>query len=280
MHETNTLKKTESLDALNGHVRACTLTERPHQRYLLYCPRKVHAHTPIMVAVHGISRNGREQIEQFRTLAGRYQAILLAPLFTKPHFKDYQRLGRVGRGERADLALAQMIHEVTQITGARLQPVYLFGFSGGGQFAHRFAMAWPQHVARLAIGAAGWYTWPDPSRKYPYGVRETDALPGLVFDPREFLRIPALVMVGEWDAERDPGLNRAPHIDRRQGTTRIERGKRWVAAMKDAAAAHGCDTEYRFELLPSCGHSFVENMARGNMGERVFEFFFGHKEEQ
>ncbi|HFD92721.1 MAG TPA: hypothetical protein ENJ22_05475 [Gammaproteobacteria bacterium] len=280
MHDSNTLETMGTLDSLKGRTRAYALMDHPEQRYLLYCPQNLHADTPMVVAVHGISRNGREQIEQFQDLAERYQAILLAPLFTKPHFKDYQRLGRVGRGERADLALAQMIHEATQITDTRLQPVYLFGYSGGGQFAHRFAMAWPQHVARLAIGAAGWYTWPDLSRKYPYGVRETDALPGVVFDPAAFLNIPTLVMVGEWDAERDPGLNRAPHIDRRQGTTRIERGKRWVAAMKDAAAAYGYDTEYRFELLPSSGHSFLENMARGNMGERVFEFFFGHKEEQ
>lgn len=280
MLDNTTLKTSDTLDTHAERAKAYALMEHPEQRYLLYCPQTVHADTPMVVTVHGISRNGREQIEQFRAWADRHQAVLLAPLFTKPAFKDYQRLGRIGRGERADLALTQMIGEASRTLGLKEQPVFLFGYSGGGQFAHRFAMACPHRVARIAIGAAGWYTYPDLSRKYPYGIRETDALPGVVFDPAEFLRIPALVMVGEWDAERDPGLNRAPHIDRRQGTTRIERGKRWVEAMKNAAAGYGCHTDYRFEVLPSSGHSFLENMQQGNMGERVFEFFFEHKEEQ
>ncbi len=280
MLDDTALKISDTADTQRERPRVHALMEHPEQRYLLYRPQNVCADSPMVVTVHGISRNGREQIEQFQAWADRYQVILLAPLFTKPVFKDYQRLGRVGRGERADLALAQMISEAADITGTEQRRVFLFGYSGGGQFAHRFAMAHPQQVARIAIGAAGWYTYPDQTRKYPYGVRDSDALPGLVFDPAEFLQVPALVLVGEWDAERDPGLNRAPHIDRRQGTTRIERGRRWVEAMNKAASSYGYDTDYCFEILPSSGHSFLENMQQGKMGERIFEYFFGHKEEQ
>ncbi len=270
---------TQVQDAPQQRIEICTLRGHPQQRYLRYRPKKLHADTPLVITVHGISRNGREQIEQFLPWAERHQTAVLAPLFTKPVFRDYQRLGRLGRGERADLALIRMIDQTVEALGLHPHKVYLFGYSGGGQFVHRFAMAHPQRVAKIAVGAAGWYTYPDPTRKFPFGIRETQALPGVNFDACAFLRIPALVLVGERDAERDPALNRAPHIDRRQGTTRIERGQRWIEAMREAARAHGHDTEYRFELLPDSGHSFLENMQRGGMGDRVYEFFFEHPEE-
>jgi hypothetical protein len=254
------------------------LWQHPQHSYFLFIPSVVHTGTPLVVTVHGIARKAREQIEQFRAWAERYQAILLAPLFSKVHFRDYQRLGRVGRGQRADLALEQMITEAANLTGIRHQKAFMFGYSGGGQFVHRFAMAYPHKVERIAIGAAGWYTYPDLTRRYPYGIQESDALPGLIFNPAGFLKIPALVVVGEWDNERDPGLNQARHIDRRQGITRIERGKRWTAAMRDAATKYGFNTDYRFEVLPASGHSFMENMQCGNLGQRIFKFFFEHPE--
>lgn len=269
-----------SVDQWQKRVETRSLQGHPKQRYLIYRPQSLDEHAPLAIAVHGISRNGKEQIEQFRSWADRYQTAILAPLFIKPVFKDYQRLGRAGRGERADLALLQMIDEATAALRIRKQPVYLFGYSGGGQFAHRFAMAHPQQVARIAIGAAGWYTYPDPTRKFPHGVLDTEALPGVTFEPAAFLRIPALVMVGELDKERDASLNRSLHIDRRQGATRIARGRRWVEAMRQAAAAFGYETDYRFVMLPDSGHSFLENMQKGNMGKHVFQFFFGQDIEE
>ena len=45
--------------------------------------------------------------------------------------------------------------------------VDLVGFSGGAQFAHRFAMLYPGCVRRVVVAAAGWYTYIDPSRPFP-----------------------------------------------------------------------------------------------------------------
>ncbi len=262
-----------------GRLTTHVLEDRPGQRYLLYRPAGMHAHSPLVIVVHGISRNGREQVESFRREAERHDAVLLAPLFTRPEFRDFQRLGRRGRGVRADLALLDMIQAVRRMTGIAASPGFLFGYSGGGQFVHRFAMAWPDQVARIAVGAAGWYTFPDLSRRYPYGLRDSDALPGVRFDLAAILRIPALVLVGEWDTERDPAFKRAPHLDRIQGLTRIERGRRWATAMREAARQRNLQTVYRFEILPRCGHSFRDNMRQG-MGKRVFDFFFQTEEEQ
>jgi pimeloyl-ACP methyl ester carboxylesterase len=152
--------------------------------------------------------------------------------------------------------------------------LYLFGYSGGGQFVHRYTLAHPERVAAVAIGAAGWYTFPDESQDYPWGIRETAALPGARFDPESFLRVPACVLVGENDTRRDRELNQSHRLDRQQGQTRLERGRRWVDAMRAAARARGLDTAYRFEVLPDSAHSFTRSDRHGKITARAFRCLF------
>ena len=54
-------------------------------------------------------------------------AILVAPLFAAEQHPDYQRLGRVGRGKRADIALNLIVAEVAAITGASAERFCIFG---------------------------------------------------------------------------------------------------------------------------------------------------------
>lgn len=258
-----------------GTVVLRQLGEDPGQLYFLYRPRSMACTTRVFVSIHGISRNAREHAIRFKKLAERYGTVIVAPLFHYSRFPDYQRLGLSGRGLRADLALERIIAEAEQLTGAdgrRL--LYLFGYSGGGQFVHRYAMLHPERVARVAIGAAGWYTFPDPGRRYPRGLRPRTGLGDLRLIPGEFLSIPACVLVGERDQRLDPELNQSPRINRQQGLTRLERGRRWTEAMRGAARAHGMNTPYSFHVLPGSGHSFTQCMKRGKMGRLIFRFLF------
>jgi hypothetical protein len=83
------------------------------------------------------------------------------------------------------------------------------------------------------------------------------------------------VLVGEADIERDEELNQSRRLDRQQGATRVERGQRWVEAMRLAARASGLDTEYRFELFPDSDHSFTRSARNGKITARVFRYLFG-----
>ena len=136
--------------------------------------------------------------------------------------------------------LDRVLMETRQITGARSGRILLFGYSGGGQFGHRYMMAHPDAVERLVVGAAGWYTFPDPTREYPLGVKASASLPGVTFFSARFLMVPTCVLVGEADTARDADFNQDAEVDAQQGTTRLERGRRWVAAMSAAAAAAHC----------------------------------------
>jgi len=247
------------------------------QPYFLYVPQRGGANAPVFVTVHGISRNAREHAERFASFAERYGVVLIAPYFSKYRFPDYQRLGREGKGARADLALDRIVDDVGRLTGAQTGKLFLFGYSGGAQFVHRYTLAHPERVAKVVLGAPGWYTFPDPTLKYPKGIAPAKSLPGVAFDPAAFLAIPTCVLVGERDVRQDVALNKSPKIAQQQGSTRLERGEHWIAAMARAAEAQGLKTSYTFHTLPRSRHSYTQSMVRGGMGEMVFDCLFGNE---
>lgn len=259
-----------------GVVLHRTLESDPRQAYFLYVPHGGGDGAKIFVAVHGISRNAEEHAQRFAPFAEQYGVVMIVPYFPADRFPDYQRLGREGKGERADLVLKEIVREVASLTGARARRLYLFGYSGGAQFVHRYMLAYPGRVARAVLGAPGWYTFPDANLKYPKGIRGSNSLPNVQFDPARFLTIPVCVLVGERDHRRDAELKKSPQIDLRQGATRLERGRRWVDAMTDQAQARGLATPYVFHTLPRSPHSFTRSMRRGGMGERTFNFLFAN----
>lgn len=254
-----------------GAVVVRTLPGDPPLTYHLYVPRSGGQGAPLFVDVHGNGRGVAQHASLFAPFAERAGAVLLTPLFPADRFPDFQRLGRAGRGARADLALQRLIADVGALTGARTDKLYLSGYSGGAQFVHRYTMAYPQQVARFVAGAAGWYTFPDPALEFPSGIRSTPDLPGLVFDPERFLRVPGCVLVGDRDINRDPDLNQRPEVDAQQGLNRLERGRRWVAAMQAAAGARGSRTQYTFHALAGCPHSFSQCMTRGGLGDKTID---------
>ena len=257
-----------------GTVARLTLNGRPRQIYYLYVPHRIKQPARLFVTVHGISRNAREHAERFAPLAEQQGVVLVAPRFARRRFANYQRLAPNARGQRPDWMFDRIIAEVRELVDLPQSPLYLFGYSGGGQFVHRYAMAHPTRVARAVIGAAGWYTFPDPRARYPRGLRFRAGDTPL-FEGADFLKIPMAVIVGGADVERDPALNQSPRIDRQQGVNRRERGQRWVVAMHEAAQARGLETRYQFQVLPNVGHDFTSAMVSGGMGETVFDYLFG-----
>jgi poly(3-hydroxybutyrate) depolymerase len=255
--------------------RTLTLANGSNARYFLYVPPSVAPHPPLFVTVHGISRNAREHARLFAPFADRYGVVVLAPLFPAQTYSDYQRLGRKGDAENAGRVLEAMVDEVGKLTGAETERFFLFGYSGGGQFAHRYAMAHPERVGAYAVGAAGWYTFPDLQLTYPRGLKPSKAMPDLQMVPKRFLAIPATVLVGDRDTHPGTALRKTNKVNGQQGASRLERGQRWVAAMQQAAQDQGLTGSFDFVALPKCGHSFRHCMQRGDMGGAVFDHLFG-----
>ncbi len=253
-----------------GEVVEASLTGRLSLDYFLFVPADAPRDAPLLVTIHGISRNAREHAESFAPLAARYGFIVVAPRFEEGRYDDYQRLGRRGRGPRADAALDHLIDELER-RGLASGELFLFGYSGGAQFVHRYVMAHPERVRAGIVASAGWYTFPDPTVDYPYGIRLDAELPDVRLRPEAFLRVPMLAVVGDDDRERDESLRRSAALDRQQGKNRVERAKRWVRAMRTAARERDMHPRVDLALLEDAGHSFEESMQAG-LGERVFGY--------
>jgi pimeloyl-ACP methyl ester carboxylesterase len=257
-----------------ARIERRVLQADPGQEYFVYIPETSAPGAPMLVAVHGISRNAREIAKLFSAHADTLGVVVVAPLFSIDRFADYQRLGRPTRSLRADLVLDSIVHEVAWLSGASTAQLYLFGYSGGAQFVHRYAMAYPHRIARCVIASAGWYTYPDPRQRFPYGIRPSKDLPSLSFDPEEFLRVPMHVIVGAKDVTKK-GLRDSRRVNRQQGLTRVERAKNWVEVMRAAALAYHCKPQVEFESIPGGHHSFRFLMERCQLGDRVFRALFG-----
>lgn len=236
----------------------------------LAVPRQPDPGAPLLVAVHGIRRGAEEQAELFAARAAALGRTVVAPLFDATHWSGYQRLGGARPADMALTELLQTLRDDGLDAPARFD---LFGFSAGAQFAHRYAMLHPEHIARLSVAAAGWYTFPDAAA-FPYGL----ATPAGRTDGRgramqaalgRFLRLPIRVHVGALDNRRDPNTRRGVAIDRQQGLHRRERAARWVEALQLAAAVRGIRADVRLSVLHDVGHDFRACMQHAGLADRV-----------
>ena len=90
-------------------------------------PKNVVA-SRVLVLVHGISRNAEHMLRSFSNLARRNNYTLIVPYFDRVNYPDYQRLGRHGRGHRADRTLNKILDTFFACDSEK---AHIFGFSGG-----------------------------------------------------------------------------------------------------------------------------------------------------
>ncbi|MHB1133365.1 MAG: alpha/beta hydrolase, partial [Chloroflexota bacterium] len=125
-------------------------------------------------------------------------------------------------------------------TGLRLEPrALLYGFSRGAQYAHRFALAYPEKVAGVAAMAAGTYTlpqttWQDPdgtatTLNMPYGVADLQSYSGLPFRVEPLRQVSFWIAVGSSDHQAQD----VPRSwDKYIGDCRVDRATSFVDALE------------------------------------------------
>ncbi len=229
--------------------------------YCLYVPK---SHTrdgtntyPLIVAVHGTERGATEYRDGFSEFAETHQAIVLAPLFPANLFfigdlENYKLLH--AGGVRFDLALLSMIDEAAARYRMDADKFLMFGFSGGGHFAHRFLYTHPDRLKGVCIGAPGVVTLANPNLKYPLGLNGMADFLGGPIQPENIPDVPIHCVVGAEDTYTrgitvlegsevfwTPGINDT-------GLTRIDRLNTLAQSLRDA----GCDVT--MEIVPGCGH--------------------------
>lgn len=248
-------------------------TERPHPpvSYRTYVPEQPSGH-PALVLVHGRARAAAALFRAFLPMAAARNVPLLVPTYSRTRYHHYQQLSGVQGPLAARGALLAMLEDARPSLGSSVDKIDLLGFSGGAQFAHRFAMLTASRVRRLVVASAGWYTYLTPGRPFPLGTGGSTLSGGLPVDVESFLRIPVHVLVGALDVEPGPGLRTSQAINRVQGEDRVIRALRWLDHLEEQAYAQGLRPSVSFDLMPETGHSFTQAVFTGGLVGRAFEF--------
>jgi predicted peptidase len=210
--------------------------------YCLYVPRNLRTErAPLVVMQHGTARTAANYRDHLRPFADLIDPDDLHNF----KFLEFQ-------GIRFDLALLAIVDEVAErfpVDGGRF---YLHGFSGGGQFAHRFAYVHPKRLAGLSIGAPGRITELDDSLPWWLGTHGVEERFGHPVDVDALRRVPVQMVVGADDIEtweiNNPGEANWMDGVEKTGDTRIER----LRTLRRSFVAHGIAV--RFDLVPGVAH--------------------------
>ena len=214
----------------------------PRFGYCLYVPPDIaEAETApeLIVAMHGTGRSFVEYRNAFAEFGRWNRCVILAPLFPIGVQGDGNRDGfkyMVEGDIRYDRVLLDMVAEVGAKYGRRFDRFALFGYSGGGHFAHRFLMLHPDRLWAVSIGAPGSVTLLDPTRDWWVGTRDVEARFGVAVDPAAMAKVAVQMVVGSADIE-------TWEITHREG------GRHWMPGANDAGRT-------RPERLASLCHSF------------------------
>lgn len=225
-----------------GNTPAWTCIADNRFCYFLYVPKDYYSRDSLdlLVLIHQSRRNASEIRIPFISFAQEHSCIILAPLFpiapNDPRDSAGYKLLK-GNDVRYDKIVLSMIDEVAaRYTRVNVDRFFLFGFSGGAQFAHRFAYLYPQRLKALACGAPGSQTLPDETRSYPEGVKDLEQVFGLRMAWQLLSNVPTMFVVGENDTDTSYATARGRILDpsiqngRLGATTRLEESWRGAGA--------------------------------------------------
>lgn len=241
------------------------------REYYYYVPPAIRPDTPVIVAVHGISRNAAEHLAKLRPIAEEIGAVIIAPYFSREHYPRYQLLADPKTGTRSDLALIDIMNDIFQHFGMPIAKFYLVGFSGGAQFAHRFALYHSNWVRHCISCSAGWYTYPNFNESYPLGIKHASG-PDKLSVHHEWSKVKHDVIVGSNDTLVEPSLNMTKPVIVTQGVGRRERAHRWVKAMNEARRQNKNQAAFLTEI-DGLGHDFSEAHDSFNLDRLIIQKF-------
>jgi hypothetical protein len=218
--------------------------EGPEIQIFVSTPSESVAELPVVFVMHGMQRNADEYRDQWHALATEHQFLLVVPEFDRENFPGSRgyNLGNVFDQNDMELPSAQwsfsaiepVFDEVRRRFGSQEETYSIYGHSAGSQFVHRFLMHIPEaRVHRAVIANAGWYTLPDFSIDWPYGLKGSLVTQNGL---DQLLRHRVTVLLGTHD--NDPngdGLRRTPEA-LSQGNHRLERGFYYFAKARFAGA--------------------------------------------
>lgn len=232
-----------------------------------YVPTDVDVQTaPILFMMHGAKRNPARYLLEWAPYAQTHGFIVIAPEFSRKDFRGSRRYNRgnvsqvdgddylsVDESEWSFSTIEPLFDHVVKTLRSEQTGYTLYGHSAGSQFAHRFMFHKPEaRVKRYLAANAGWYTMPDMSVDYPYGLKDSGVSQSTL---ESALSKPVLVLLGDQDVDMNSSsLNRTDGA-MRQGEHRYNRGVTFMRIGKEQATKLGVDFGWKARRVEGVGHS-------------------------
>lgn len=241
-----------------------------------YRPDGLTEHSPVLIVLPGAGRNAWDYRDHWVKAADQFGVLVLAlhyPESRYPRFWNYNIAGMITDVVIDPSARAVASYRIKEdrkqwlfddvdlvfdsavrALGLKTDRYDLFGHSAGGQFLHRFALFAQDNTRanRILASNSGWYTVPDYSEKFPFGLADapiTESQLALAFARH------LVVFLGGTDDENETrgDLTRNAQTDR-QGLHRLERGKYFYEQSAKAAAGMNVDFNWELVVIPGIGH--------------------------
>ena len=176
------------------------------------------------------ARDAQDYRTDWEPLVRSRHVLVIIPTFDQADYPvDAYNLGKlVGPDGDANLrdtwsftVIDALFDSVVAHNHSHAKDFMMFGHSAGAQFVHRFIEFRPNRVRTAVVANAGWYTMPDDSKVFPYGLR---GVPQDEEGLADSYSANLTVLLGADDINADDRLLRHDAGSDAQGTNRLERG--------------------------------------------------------
>lgn len=236
-----------------------------------YVPAGLQPDAEVVMVFHGNNRNAADYRDAWMDRANELGLVVLAPEFNATDFpgsEAYMQGGMVNAAgveqpvETWTFGLVDPLINACQTWLNSTDPaIDLWGHSAGGQFVHRFMLFLGSDLVDRAVAAnSGWYTTPDPTITYPYGMLNAPT-GGIDFVTATSGQL--VISLGTADTLYSGPIH-TPEADL-QGLNRYERGLHFI----DVAEGMGGLWNWSWFEVPGVGHDGV------GMAEAAAGFLFG-----
>ena len=237
-----------------------------------YKPETFDENANIVMVFSDRDRQGEMARNRWIAAAKQHNLLVLSPAYTNevyPTSANYDLGGTVTVVDDEYIAIddrSQWIFEdfdrifdmAVNAVGSNQTTYDFFGHGSSGELAHRLALFYPQTKADRIIAAnASWYTIPDFSADFPYGLKQAPikAEP-MINQLKVSFTKKLIVFVGQKDNEHEfrGWLRRDTYADM-QGKHRLERARYFYERSELQANTLNTPFAWDMQIVPNVGHS-------------------------
>jgi hypothetical protein len=262
-----------------SHARSAALTSA-QDPFIFFDPISANNHRPIPIhyfiptarqeppkivfVMHGRKRNADKYRDTWIQHAEDNNFIILAPEFSDEIFpkSESYHLGnmRSWSGKQKpieewafssiDRIFLQILADNPNLTQTQF---YLYGHSAGAQFVHRFmTFKGSENVAMAITANAGWYTVPDNTIDFPYGLK------GIPYDEQRLSSLLAsqmIILLGTRDNDPNGRWLKSTRDANQQGLHRLARGHHYFTQAQQQAKKRNTPFSWKIIEVKGATHS-------------------------